>query len=96
MQLSISEVGEFDDEVGVSVMFADSGEGELRTVPLNIGNRFHLIYELSETGHSITVSGLPGDSSDEQASLLDEVSGFIRETLASEEFVSALRGRNGD
>lgn len=94
--MSISNEDEFDDEIGISVLFADSGSVELRQVPLNLGNRFHLLYELTEKGHSLTIAGLPGSSTEEQVSLLEEVQGFIQETLKDEQFVDALRGRNGD
>lgn len=94
--MSISNEDEFDDEIDIRVLFADSGSVELRQVPLNLGNRFHLLYELTETGHSLTIAGLPGDSTESQVTLLDEVQGFIRETLEDEQFVGALRGRNND
>lgn len=94
--MSISNGDEFDEDLNISVMFAGGSNGELRTVPLNIGNRFHLLYELNEQGHSLTIAGLPGQDTLEQLMLLRETLGLISEYLEDSRFEAALRGRNGD
>ena len=94
--MSISNEDEFDEDLNISVMFASGSNGELRTVPLNIGNRFHLLYELNEQGHDLIIAGLPGDDTDTQLEMLSEVVETFKTYLEAPQFESALRGRNSD
>lgn len=51
-----------DDEIPdleVRVMFADSGQGTLRQLPLNIGNKITVLYELSGDSQELTFAGVP-------------------------------------
>lgn len=94
--LTISNEEEWDEDLDIQVLFAEGSNAEIRTVPLNFGNRFHILYELDEQGHSLTIAGLPGQDTQEQLDLLSETVGLLSEYLTDSQFEAALRGRNGD
>lgn len=67
-----------DDEMPdlkVSIMFADSRQGTLRQLPLNIGNRVTVLYELSGESQELTFAGVPTPGDGE--TVHDLVSGLI-------------------
>lgn len=94
--MTISNKEEWDEDLNISVLFAQGSDSEIRTVPLNFGNRFHILYELDEQGHSLTIAGLPGQDTKDQLDLLSDTVGLVSESLTDSQFEAALRGRNGD
>lgn len=83
-----------DDEMPdleVRVMFADSGQGTLRQLPLNIGNRVTVLYELSGDSQELTFAGVP--TPEEGETVHDLVTGLIEylyESVKSDELKNYL------
>lgn len=64
-------------ELELRVLFADSGQGEVRTVPLNIGNRFTVLYELTEESQSLIFAGVPTEDGVSTYEILKEVVEYL-------------------
>lgn len=62
-------------DLEVRVMFADSGQGTLRQLPLNIGDRVTVLYEFSRESQELTFAGLP--TPDDGETIHELVTGLV-------------------
>ena len=83
-----------DDEIPdleVHVMLADSGQGTLRQLPLNIGNGVTVLYELSGDSQELTFAGIPTPEEGETVhDIVTELMGYLYEAVKSDELKNYL------
>lgn len=81
----MTEDEDFPD-LNVRVMFADDSRGELRQLPLNIGNRVTVLYEMTEDSQELTFAGVPNASEDETLhEILTGLIEYLYEMVKSDE-----------
>lgn len=83
-----------DPDLNMTVMFADSGQFELRQIPFNYQG-FQMFFNFHEEA-DLTLAGVPGDmaSSEIVDGLLLPILDYIRDAISSEEFRESLDNRN--
>lgn len=82
-------------DLDVKVMFADSGQGTLRTLPLNIGNTVTVLFEMTETTQELTFAGVPSPGEGETThEMLTGLIEYLFESVKSDELKESLD--NGD
>lgn len=75
----------------VKVMFADSGQGTLRTLPMNIGNTVTVLFEMTETTQELTFAGVPTPGEGETVhEMLTGLIEYLFENVKSDELKDYL------
>lgn len=81
-------------DTDVSIMFESTGEATLQQVPLNF-NSFTLLFDMPREGNAeLVLAGLPDISGGDYVGLVEELLGWIEESLLDSQIVEAIQSRS--